>query len=83
MSKEYKTQEQFDKICESLINGNFHQAVDEVIEYGFYAGGLRVMFDNTEWVHSNEYIDSEDFYQVIEYATVRRRSRLIKDRAYQ
>jgi|TARA_E500000318_G_C3561664_1_gene213730 hypothetical protein len=65
----YRTQEQFDEICDSLINGNFYQAVDGYIEYGFNAQDLRIMVDNTRWVHHNKFIDVEDFYQVIESAT--------------
>ena len=68
-TKEYRTQEQFDEIAGSLINGNFNQAVRLVIEYGFYAQDLRAFVDNTEWCSGHNYFDNEDFYQVIERAT--------------
>jgi len=71
-TKEYRTQEQFDEIAGSLINGNFYQAVDQVIEYGFYAQDLRAFVDNTEWCSGHNYFDNEDFYQVIETATQKR-----------
>ena len=63
-SKQYRTQEQFDEIVDSLINGNFNQAVDFVIEYGFYALDLRQFIDNT--LVESSYFDNEDFYQLIE-----------------
>jgi len=66
---EYRTQEQFDEMCLSLINGNFSQAVAQYVEHGFNAQDLRVMVDNTQWVHDNPYFSSEDFYQVIESAS--------------
>lgn len=76
-SKQYRTQEQFDEIVDSLINGNFDQAVDFVIEYGFYAKELREFIDNSftessyfQSVPSN--FDNEDFYQLIETATKKR-----------
>jgi len=40
MTKEYRTGEQFEEICESVINGNWKQAANECIEYGFYAADL-------------------------------------------
>ena len=69
-SKQYRTQEQFDEIVDSLINGNFNQAVDFVIEYGFYAKELRQFIDNT--LVESSYFDNEDFYQLIESATKKR-----------
>ena len=35
--KEYRTQKQFDEIIESVIHGNFNQAVRQYIDYGFNA----------------------------------------------
>ena len=70
--KEYRTQWQFDEIVGSLINGNFDQAVNEVIEYGFYAQDLRAYVDNTEWCSGDKYFSNEDLYQVIETATKKR-----------
>jgi hypothetical protein len=72
-SKQYRTQEQFDEIVDSLINGNFNQAVDFVIEYGFYALDLRQFIDNT--LVESSYFDNEDFYQLIESATKKRQQK--------
>ena len=63
------SQEQFNKIVGSLMNGNFNHAVELVIEYNFYAHDLRTFVDNTEWCHNHKYFDSEDLYEVIERAT--------------
>lgn len=38
--KEYQTQEQFREIVDSMINGNWSQAADECVEYGFWANDL-------------------------------------------
>ena len=74
-SKQYRTQEQFDEIVDSLINGNFNQAVDFVIEYGFYAQDLRGFIDNAMESHDNIYFKNEDFYQLIETATKKRQQK--------
>lgn len=74
-SKQYRTQEQFDEIVDSLINGNFNQAVDFVIEYGFYAKDLREFIDDTMEYNDNSYFKNEDFYQLIESATKKRQQK--------
>ena len=66
---EYRTQEQFDEIVESLINGNYRQAEELTVDYGFYATDLKNFVDNTEWVHNHKYFDVVDLYWVIEGAT--------------
>tara|TARA_R100000353_G_C6508204_1_gene195940 strand:- start:1920 stop:2192 length:273 start_codon:yes stop_codon:yes gene_type:complete len=63
------TQEQFNEIVKSLINGKFNRAVNLVIEYDFYADDLKIFVDNTEWCTRHNYFDSRDLYQVIERAT--------------
>lgn len=40
MMQEYRTQEQFFEICDSIINGNYQQAIEEAVEYGFSAVDL-------------------------------------------
>ena len=67
---EYRTQEQFDEIVDSIINGNFDQAVNLVLDYGFYAQELRQCINNT--LVESPYFDNEDLYQVIETATKKR-----------
>tara|TARA_R110000744_G_scaffold33660_1_gene79012 strand:+ start:4733 stop:5200 length:468 start_codon:yes stop_codon:yes gene_type:complete len=74
-SKQYRTQEQFDEIVDSLINGNFNQAVDFVIEYGFYAKDLREFIDGEMEYNDNSYFKNEDFYQLIESATKKRQQK--------
>ena len=71
----YRTQEQFDEIVDSLINGNFNQAVDFVIEYGFYAKDLREFIDGEMEYNDNSYFKNEDFYQLIESATKKRQQK--------
>jgi len=68
--KQYRTLKQFDEIVDSLINGNFNQAVNQVIEYGFYAQDLRAFVEEKEF--NPKYFDNEDFYLVIETATKKR-----------
>lgn len=43
--KEYRTDEQFQEICDSMLNGNWTQAAQECAEYGFYANDLRMAYD--------------------------------------
>jgi hypothetical protein len=38
--KEYRTDEQFTEIIDSIINGQFTQAANEAVEYGFWAADL-------------------------------------------
>ena len=38
--KEYRTEEQFFHICDSIINGNYQQAIEEAVDYGFSAVDL-------------------------------------------
>lgn len=37
---EYRTQEQFAEIVETMTNGNWTQAAKDCVEYGFYANDL-------------------------------------------
>jgi len=62
--KKYRTQEQFNTICESLINGNFTQACEQCISGRFFARDLR-LFQAAE---ENNF-DCAKFYQVIETIT--------------
>ena len=74
-----RTQKQFDEIVDSVINGNFNQAVDFVIEYGFYAQDLRKIISHT-FVECTLW-KNEDFYQVIETATKKRCYHNVKEAA--
>jgi len=37
---EYRTDEQWNEICNSAFNGNWTTASEEVVEFGFYAADL-------------------------------------------
>jgi hypothetical protein len=54
---EYRTEEQFHKIMESAINGNWLQAYKECVEYGFYAQDLIRMHEETGEVYGYECTD--------------------------
>lgn len=41
IEKKFRTQEQFESIAENCLNGNWTEAANECIEYGFYANDLR------------------------------------------
>ncbi|WP_438979888.1 hypothetical protein [Polynucleobacter sp.] len=59
MKKQYRTDEQFLEIIETMLNGNWTQAGEMCIEYGFYANDL---------VKSAEdYIEYEDPQEVIAF----------------
>ena len=68
-TKQYRTQEQFDQIIDSVINGNYTQASQLSVEYGFYATDFKIFVENTEWVHGHPYFNVIDLYWVIQDAT--------------
>jgi len=39
-AKQFRTEEQFESIAENCYNGNWTDAANECIEYGFYANDL-------------------------------------------
>ena len=43
--KQYRTSEQFQQVCKSMINGNWTQASEEVVEYGFWENDLLNEYD--------------------------------------
>ena len=63
---EYRTQEQFDRITDSMINGNWSEAIEYAVEFGFSAVDLKQFADNTEYVHDHPYIDISDYFYVCE-----------------
>jgi len=56
--KNYRTLEQFEEIAENCLNGNWTDAAENCIEYGFYAGDL-ILFNK-------EYEFFDDLYDLVE-----------------
>lgn len=56
--KEYQTPKQFAEICESMWNGNWTQASEEVVEYGFWENDLLKAYE-AEQVASGEDWDTD------------------------
>ena len=64
MVKEYRTEEQLNEILESMVNGNWTQAAQECVDYGFYACDL------VHFGEDNDYdVPMADFVELIEMAT--------------
>lgn len=40
MSKEFRTNEQFEEIADNCLNGNWSDAAQNCVDYGFYANDL-------------------------------------------
>lgn len=70
---EYRTEEQFMEIIDSMTNGNWTQASKEIVEYGFYSGDIdEALFDyetknGLDWKQMYEM--AVDFIHAIEMAT--------------
>lgn len=45
---EYRTEEQWNEICESAINGNWQQAGQECVDYGFWANDMIKAFEEND-----------------------------------
>lgn len=66
--KQYRTPEQFNEIMESMENGNWTQAGEECVKYGFYANDLLLYARDQDF-------DTEhamDLVELIEIATEKR-----------
>lgn len=72
MEKTYRTAEQFEKILDSMINGNWTQSADECIEYGFYSQDLCNHWEGMKAEFDHEPCDPLDLVHLIELATERR-----------
>ena len=66
----YRTQEQFDEIIESITNGNWRQGASEAIEYGFYANDLLNAYDASDW--SDDIETLRDLVELTELMTQQR-----------
>jgi len=67
--KNYRTEKQFNEICDSMLNGNWSQAAKECVEYGFYAGDIRKAQEEAKDMSINIISDDLDFVELIEMAT--------------
>lgn len=66
---EYRTTEQFEDMCDSMLNGNWTQASELCVEYGFYAGDIRKAQEETKSEDMSIISDDLDFVELIEMAT--------------
>ena len=49
-AEEYRTEEQFKEICDSMIDGNWSHAAIECVKYGFYQNDLLTSFDDDTYI---------------------------------
>lgn len=64
---EYRTEEQFNDICEDMINGNWTDAGKNCAKYGFYANDLKNAY--------SEYCGIEDIWDFVELIEIADRYR--------
>lgn len=72
---EYRTAEQYQDIVESMLNGNWTQAADMCIEYGFYSQDLLNALEADDTVEECSQYWCElmsDFVHLAELAAERR-----------
>ena len=68
--KEYRTEKQFEEIIESATNGNWNQAGEECVEYGFYANDLIKKYNTYKEEYGGfQYFESTDLAILTEIAT--------------
>ena len=61
----YRTKEQFENICENMINGNWSDAAQDCVKFGFFANDLQNSQNEIEYpIISNLW----DFVTVVEMA---------------
>lgn len=65
MVKAYRTLEQLNEILESMVNGNWSQAAQECVDYGFYANDLVRMVEDNDCYE----VPMADLVELIEMAT--------------
>tara|TARA_Y100000593_G_C4258358_1_gene310865 strand:- start:548 stop:775 length:228 start_codon:yes stop_codon:yes gene_type:complete len=70
---EFRTQEQFEEICEDAVNGNWSHAGRKCLEYGFYANDLIKKYQEED-VHILD--EPEDLALIIELANEEKIRRL-------
>ena len=65
---EYRTYEQFEDLCESMVNGNWQQAGEDCAKYGFWANDLIEMFERYEEDGEHLGVKWSDFIILVEIA---------------
>ena len=71
--KEYRTQEQFEEIMDNVVNGNWTDAAQNCVEYGFYANDLLKMLEDEEAGMPYELgVNAADIALLVEMAAERR-----------
>jgi len=60
---EYRTDVQWNVICDSVVNGNWTVAAEECVEYGFYSNDL--IKKQEEELEENEYTQIKDLDLVV------------------
>ena len=66
-TKEFRTAEQFESIADNCLNGNWTDAANECIKYGFYANDLKK--------HNEENQLFDDIYDIAELAELAQKLR--------
>ena len=69
MKKEYRTDEQFNTMCENMINGNWSHAARNCVDFGFYANDILNKHYGLVDMEMNSIQDVSDFVILIEMAT--------------
>lgn len=67
--EEYRTEEQFNEIMESITNGNWTQGANECVKYGFYATDLIRLLQSSDIYDYNDSETLENLVFLIEMAT--------------
>ena len=67
---EYRTEKQFEEIIESATNGNWSQAAEECVEYGYYANDLIKRYEQYKEEYGGfQYFQESDIAILSEMAT--------------
>ena len=61
--KQFRTEEQFESIAENCLNGNWSDAANECIEYGFWANDLQKANEENQ-----QFTDLYDLMHLVELA---------------
>lgn len=67
VKKEYRTKKQFESIAENCLNGNWTDAANECVEFGFFANDLKK--------YNEELNLFDDIYDIAELAEMAQKFR--------